>query len=254
MFRSITFAALALTAFGCGSMLSPVQGVKTHRADSGGTEFTPLAQRIFIPKGFDDNDQIQIVLDGWLDNSCETALTPKIHVDINTYSIEVIPRGLREEGVCAQVRRRFTSIATFGVLPHGTYRVYTNDRLMDKELIIDEASSAGPDDFIYAQIDRAWVDFAPELDADSRWSVVLEGRLTNSCQKLEEVRVIDSGDTVEILPITKMLEQDCQPVETPFVERAFIPDYTKAGRYLLHVRSANGSAINDVFSTFGGVE
>jgi hypothetical protein len=248
---SIVTGALLLAAYGCGGSPDSWLGIR-----SGNEEPILLsATKVFVPKGFDDNDQIQVVIDGWLNNSCESADAAKVNINHETREIEVLPMGVRKEGVCAQVRRRYNLTASVGVLPAADYRVYANDRMVDEALAVAEANSSGPDDFSYAEIDRVTVDYAPDRDyalMDSRWSVILEGRLTNSCQKLSEIRVIDSSDTIEVLPITRSEGAECRPVSQGFVERAFLPDYTTPGRFLLHVRSANGQAVNQVFSAFDG--
>jgi hypothetical protein len=246
---SIVAGALLVATYGCGDARNSWLGVR-----SGNEEPILLsATKVFVPKGFDDNDQVQVVIDGWLNNSCESATTAKVNINHETREVEVLPMGVRKEGVCAQMRRRFNLTAAIGILPAADYRVYANDRMMDESLSVAESNSSGPDDFSYAEIDRVTVDYAPDRNdalMDSRWSVILEGRLTSTCQKLKEIRVVDSSDTIEVLPITSDNGTECRPISSSFVERAFLPDYTTPGRYLIHVRSANGQAVNQVFSAF----
>jgi hypothetical protein len=93
---------------------------------------------------------------------------------------------------------------------------------------------------------------APDFQrsADSKWSVLLMGQYRSSCEKIEFVEVKDSGTSFEVLPVLKQPGEHCLPVMERFEYRAFLPDLHQEGRYLVHVRSANGEAVNHVFSAF----
>ena len=206
---------------------------------------------MFAPEGFDDNDNVQVVLDGWLSSSCDRAVEPKVVVHPEKQVIELSAQVVHGDFLCLPVMVRFTSVADIGPLPWGKWSLVTNNGWLVDELIIDEASNAGPDDHVYAAVDEAHVEYIPDLkDADSKWSVVLLGHFQNSCQSFDEIKVIDSGDTVEVLPILKVQDrgQECLQVITPYNMRAFLPDYEVEGRHLLHVRSRGGEALNKVFS------
>jgi hypothetical protein len=76
----------------------------------------------------------------------------------------------------------------------------------------------------------------------------------SSCLDFQDVRVIDSGKTFEVLPILTMHSADphggpCRNVERAFERTVELPEL-KPGRYLLHVRSMNGQSVNEIFSTY----
>jgi hypothetical protein len=218
-----------------------------------GDTYLASTNNLFVPKGFDDNDNSQVVLDGWLDSSCDEVQTPKHTVHENgVIEIEVKVLKSQPEKVCMPVLTRFTAVADLGVLPQGTYEIVTNNGWLVDELIVAEAASAGPDDFRYAQVDKVMVDYAPDTasTANSKWSVLLLGQYRNSCEKIEFVEVKDSGSTFEVLPVLRQEGENCLPVMQRFEYRAYLPDLQKEGRYLVHVRSAGGEAVNYVFSAF----
>ena len=208
---------------------------------------------LFVPKGFDDNDKTQVVLDGWLDSSCDQVQTPKHTIHENgVIEIEVKVLKAQPEKVCMPVLTRFTVVADLGVLPQGTYEIVTNNGWLVEKLIVAEAASGGPDDYRYADVDKLKVDYAPDAPSttNSKWSVLLLGQYRNSCEKIEFVEVKDSGATFEVLPVLYQQGQNCLPVMQRFEYRVFLPDVQQEGRYLVHVRSANGEAVNHVFSAF----
>lgn len=208
---------------------------------------------LFVPKGFDDNDKSQVVLDGWLDSSCDQVQTPKHTVHENgVIEIEVKVLKATPERVCMPVLTRFTAVADLGVLPQGTYEIVTNNGWLVQELIVAEATSGGPDDYRYAQVDEVIVDYAPDAASttNSKWSVLLVGQYRTSCERIEFVEVKDSGTTFEVLPVLQQQGENCLPVMERFEYRAFLPDVQQEGRYLVHVRTADGEAVNHVFSAF----
>jgi hypothetical protein len=239
-------AVIFFTALGTGMVAGAAQ------ADDSSDTYLVSSDYLFVPKGFDDNDNVQVVLDGWVNSSCDQVQKPKVAVHPDQGVIEVEVKAVRQELLCMPVLTRFTAVADLGVLPHGSWQVVTNNGWLVNELVVAEAASGGPDDHAYAQVNEVYVDYAPDerAERDSKWSAVLIGVLRTSCEHMDYVKVIDSGSTVEILPVLKVEGEICIPVETPFEQRVFLPDIQQEGRYLLHVRTSDGQAINEVFSAF----
>jgi hypothetical protein len=210
-------------------------------------ELMPVqVSEIFAPVGFDDNDEVVVVLDGYLPNSCYKVENTHVKVDPATSAVEVTQLARRWPGPCLLALVPFSSTVSLGVLPKGDFTVKSFGAT-DEKLSVGEATSSGPDDFLYAPVDH--VSFAPSTGSDAV-SAMLEGRFTNTCMAFEEVKVIDSTKTVEVLPIMKMEERsDCQDnVEIPFRKYVSLPGGLYEGRHLLHVRSLNGRSVNRMFS------
>lgn len=246
--RSTLFMLIVTVVAAIGSQL--IGGAAN--AEDGGESYLVSSDYLFVPKGFDDNDNVQVILDGWVNSSCDQVQKPKVAVHPDHGVIEIEVKAVQPEMWCMPVLTRFTAVADLGVLPHGSWEVVTNNGWLVTELVVDEAASGGPDDFAYAQVDKVFVDYAPDEvpERDSKWSAVLKGVLRDSCEQIDYIQVTDSGATIEVLPVLKVDGEICLPVQTPFEERVFLPDIQKEGRYLLHVRAAGGHAINQVFSAF----
>ncbi len=203
---------------------------------------------MFVPNGFDDNDGVEIVLDGWLQSSCDTVLEPKVTVDFARGTIKIEPKAIHGVFECLPMKTRYTVTTHIGALPYGDYDVITNNGWLVKHLFVEEASNAGPDDYIYANVLEAFVDYAPDDKTDNRWAVVMIGKFTNSCQKWASIEIKKHEKTFTVLPKLRTEGELCAPVIEPFTTRVPLEDPVDAERYLAHIRVQKGKAINVVFT------
>lgn len=203
---------------------------------------------MFVPNGFDSNDEIVVVLDGYLPNSCYRLTRPEIEIDQATRVIKITQMARRFPGPCIVPLVPFTNVIHVGALDSGNYQVSTNKGMLLKNLTVelDPGTGAyGPDDFLYAPVDSVSV----SRTSDGRFEAKINGRFTNDCMEFEDVRLLHKGRVIELLPILKnSAGVTCQPTEKPFNKSVRLPDELLVGRNLVHVRSLNGSSINTVFS------
>jgi hypothetical protein len=67
----------------------------------------------------------------------------------------------------------------------------------------------------------------------------------------DEIKVVDSGRSIEVLPIVRVdTSGDCPAATRTFERRVELPRGMAPGRHLLHVRSLSGKAANVVFTVF----
>jgi hypothetical protein len=207
------------------------------------------AEYLFVPNGFDDNDQAEVVLDGWLQTSCDKIAKPKVKFMLEQNLIQVQAMAKRGHYLCAPVMSRYTVVVPLGRLPYGVYKVETNRGLMVESMLVEESSSSGPDEFIYAKVDEAFVDYAPEFDAAGRWSVVISGNFRSSCEKMDKILLTQQDRSFQVQPIIKEEGEVCVDILEPYVARVFLEDDdVLEGRYLAHVRSFGGKSLNRVFN------
>ncbi|NDE14623.1 hypothetical protein EBZ80_06800 [bacterium] len=204
---------------------------------------------LFVPNGFDSNDEIVVVIDGYLPNSCYRLTRPELSVDHDKHEIKITQMARKFPGPCLVPLVPFTNIVQIGALEQGTYRVTTNKGLLAATLGVAEDTSSGnygPDDFLYAPVDSVSV----SKNTDGRYEARLAGRFTNDCMEFDEVRVLHKGRVIELLPILKdhATDSTCQPVEKAFTKKVLMPVELSAGRNLVHIRSLNGASVNSVFS------
>lgn len=204
------------------------------------------AKYLFAPVGFDDNDVATVVIDGFLPSGCYRLVQPEVEVDHDSKQIIVTPKARFYDHPCIEVLVPFWQEIHLGILSVGDYKISVPASSIHEAMHVAEAPSAGPDDYLYAAIDAAEVD--RPLDSDS-FVIKMQGRFTNSCMVLSDIRVIDTGRTINVLPIMTMEDRnDCHAVEVPFRRMVNLPISVTEGRHLLHVRSLNGQAVNHVFT------
>ena len=202
------------------------------------------SQNLFIPHGFDDNDRSVVVLDGYLLTSCHQLDISEKIINLEEKTITITQFARITPGPCMTLPVPFSVEVDLGVLPAGEYKIATNQNELTGFLTVSAAVTTSQDNFLYAPVEQARVKRA----RDGYQFAVLEGRFTNTCMALKEVKVYYTGNTIEVLPIMVVSDNgDCQAKEVEFrkVQRL---NHLRPGRYLLHVRSLNGQAKEVVFT------
>ena len=211
---------------------------------------------VFIPTGFDDNDNVEIVLKGTFPNSCYRIAESSHEVDHENRTIKIKAEALHYESYngCLEVLTNFLQPVKVGLLKHGRYDVYLeNADNLSTEVSIAEAKTEAPDDFLYANVENAFVDVVWEtgkqrLEISGHHPYYLHG-----CQVITEVRTyFDPKEVLVVLPITKIVEGeacDKQPEDRSFtktipLKAPFLSDG------IVHVRTLNGQSINRFVTYF----
>jgi hypothetical protein len=235
----LTLLALTPTAAGAAARDNPHNGQLVD----------VWAVHAFVPKGFDDNDEVVLVVDGYLPSGCYRLTRPEVIVDRAARTVTAVPQARYFNTPCVEVLVPYDFEVQLGVLAAGSYEVKVGrgaDPLVQRRLTVAEATNAGPDDELYAPVDSAVV--REGADPHELYATI-DGRLPSSCMSWDDIKVVDNGDTVNVLPIVKVdPDQPCDSVETRYKKTFKLPDTIDFGRHLLHVRSLNGHAINHLFT------
>jgi hypothetical protein len=201
------------------------------------------AKHFFMPPGFDDNDNAQLVLSGMLPNTCYKSANPKVEIDEARKRIIVTPQAFFYPGCwCLQVLVPFTQTIDLGVLQQGNYTVTEMDErgsgLTRGTLPIAEARSGAPDDSLYAPIKAARIE-----RRENELTLILSGQLS-SCMSFKEVKVMARvPNLIEVLPIAQEDGTQCSGPARSF-ERSVALPALEHGTTLIHIRSLNGQSIN----------
>lgn len=199
--------------------------------------------RVYVPDGFDDNDQVQFVGEGLFTSLCYRDASPTVRVDHPKKEIFVEPGAYKYEGYCLQVILPFDRVVDVGVLEAGRYRiVQAPDHKVLGEIHVKRATALTPDDYLYAPISQAYV---KARGASSL--VYLSGVFPAACLKIKEIKFQVQSDVLVVQPVAEIDPGiPCMEGSFPFEARVDTGPM-KPGRYLLHVRSMNGKAINSLF-------
>ena len=199
-------------------------------------------ESVFAPKGFDTNDDSEVIIEGYLPNLCYKS--PRVMVVRSQYAVNIQVVALKNtdpSADCAQMRVPFLETASIGVLDRGKYNIFVNTIGLD-ELEVIESSSSAIDDYIYANVHNIEID-------NHKGIARLKGYNPSDCFEFARFEYISNEKNVySVLPIMKQVSDFCPKKEVPFSYEFEIPKGLKSDRVLLHVRSMNGKSVNKAFA------
>ncbi len=196
----------------------------------------------YLPDGFDTNDHVQLVGEGVFNNSCYRPARVDVEVDHDSRTILVESKAYLYSGYCLQVLVPYHQVIDVGMLKAGRYQVLDKSEFKKMgDLNVRVATNAGADDFLYAPVSQAYV-----KSFGSGATLTLQGEFSNSCLKLVDVMIEVQPKVIVVRPIAEVENRaDCVDGAFPFEVTKPISGLA-SGRYLLHVRSLNAKAINNL--------
>lgn len=203
---------------------------------------------VFIPPGFDSNDNAQLVVTGDLADTCQKQGRTQVRVDETAKKIFVTQEAFKYNSAwCADLSANYVQTVDLGVVKQGKYEVVVNDG-NDKPvpagvMNIAEAKSPEPDSNTYAPVEEV----AIRTSGDKR-ELTLRGTLQSRCTKVEEVKILQrSPGVIEVLPITDLKKGvRCVRDTSEFEKTITLPELK--GPTLIHIRSLAGGSVNRVLN------
>lgn len=209
---------------------------------------TVPVENVFVPSGFDSNDNSEVIVTGTLPNLCHRYPQTKVVVNGNKIDIRVEALYYSPSSpFCPQLLVPFMETVNLGVLDKGMYKITVNGQSprrghrFSSAIKVVEAPSDAVDDFIYANVE--YVDKTPH----SR-TVVLKGHNPSDCFEFQEIKTVSNNkDTIAVLPILKKVHEYCPLKMVSFEYEMEVPRGLPAEKVLLHVRAMNGKSVNSLF-------
>lgn len=198
-------------------------------------------QKIYFPTGFDSNDHVQIVGEGLFPDSCYKPAPAEVKVDEKNKMIVLAPRAYHYQGLyCLQYIVKYDRVVDLGILKAGKWKIFQgNPAVALGEIDIRQATTDAPDDYLYAPVSQAFFH-----QTNAKKEVLLTGEFTNDCMVLDRVLVNFEKEAIVLQPVARIeTRSNCQQGQFPFTHNVDVNTLNQ-GRYLLHVRSMNGNAIN----------
>ncbi len=254
----MNFSRKWIVSFGMLAALSPVTSFAR------GAEIVEIpVEAAFAPaQGFDDNDNIQIVLHGWLPNACYTVGDYKIETDSTAKTMKIHQFAMRKtDAMCAEETSMpehlkmaipFTTEISLGQLSAGDYKFGYQEPSGDfgfRDINVGVSPVPSIDAMPYAAVTNAVIpDVVSALDD---LVVTVSGVLNSSCTELDDkVEFRKLKDVFIVLPVIKVKPGVlCAQVIRPF-EKTLNLGKTAPGHYLIHVRSMAGKAVNRVIEVW----
>jgi len=201
-------------------------------------------KHVFSPSGFDSNDNVEVMVSGYLPDLCHKAPNAKVKVFGNKIFVQVEAIKEDETVFCPQVVLPFLTPVSVGMLDKGNYEVVVNPGSSTEStsnIKIAESTSAAIDDYIYANVNYV------EQDANTR-VVTLKGYNPSPCFELDQIKHTNNkADTYSVLPVLKQVTAFCPEKMVPFTYKWTVPKELNREEVLLHVRVMDGKSVNTLF-------
>lgn len=196
-------------------------------------------EKVFIPHGFDDNDNVQIVVSATLPNTCWKLTNTKTDRQGFLINVDLIAEE-RFNGVCLPFQVPFHKVIDLGTLKSGEYTIQAGNPKMLHALQVGKSTSSGRDERLYGNITSGYV---------TGNTLTLKGLHPDSTFYIKEVHISRTEDVIEVLPIAETTGNIGVFVTFPFETTVDLSKFIKTGEtYLIHVRSMNGTSVNLVES------
>lgn len=215
-----------------------------------------VPDNVFVPYGFDNNDNSQVIIEGEFPNTCYRVGPTEVAVDEEKKRITITNQAYFYNGCfCEFVLVPWTKTVDLGIRSAGDYQIFVRTRTpkdalrgtLNVAVAKQTADSYGPDDHLYAPVSDAYME---SNQNGAPFHLILRGRFMDSCLKLKEVKVIHdtarAPNVVVVLPIAERIEGDCLPDTKPFETKVAVDHPDLKGKVLLHVRTLNGNSLNQV--------
>lgn len=209
-------------------------------------------KNIFVPQGFDNNDNVELVVTGYLPNLCHKS--PKVTTEIidNKVSVKLTSLYYQDSNpYCPEMVVPFKKVVELGAMPKGNFKIVVNeDSKWEKsdELVVKAAVDNNIDNYQYAYVEEIQQNIEKDV-------LTLRGYNPSDCYELSDVTYISNGeDTYSVLPRMKKVRDFCPMKMMPFSISWRLPKELDAKKVLLHVRTLNGNSINKIINNFEEIQ
>lgn len=212
-----------------------------------GKELHVPVTHVFAPQGFDSNDNIQIVLSGYLPNFCYKTVRKKVKINQEKKEINIEVHSIYQQprtGFCVEVIIPFLEVISLGSLNVGDYQITINensDHFLSSSMNVTDSNSESIDDFTYANVEQII------KNPSDPYKIQLKGVNPTNCLVLSEIKIASNHvDTYAVLPIMKQVSNSCDNTPTPFSYDVQLPGELRTSPILIHVRSLGGKSVNTI--------
>jgi hypothetical protein len=208
-------------------------------------------KKVFVPEGFDDNDNTEVILHGNFPNSCMKQGPVEFSVEKESRRIIIRPEVyVYSSNSCYEIEVPFVQRVALGNLSQGVWMIEVDGGYLNESvpLSVERSTTAAPDDFLYAPVEDVVLlpdaDGASRVVVSGRWPEAPEGR----CFQLKEVITRLGRDHVlVVLPIAELKPSgECRNSterRNSFSGKSIVKE-TLPEDLLIHVRVLNGESLN----------
>lgn len=224
-------------------MVTGVFGVSLPSAQA---EQIRAPEVVFAPNGFDDNDNIEVVLHGHFPDSCYQAGEAKVSLNGQEIKITNLARRI-DSKICTDAIIPWSTTVRLGVLKAGIYSITADLPNGQKKhfanLPVAVSGTTSADDYQYAYVSGAMLDRTGNQPVLS-----ISGSFDLTCMELGKILIKESPSVITVQPtVRRRPGQVCSHTFAPIPYTKHIPLNPRSkNSKLIHVRSVNGQALNQI--------
>jgi hypothetical protein len=202
---------------------------------------------LYVPKGFDNNDNVELVVTGNFPNPCYIKNTSVVEVigDKIHVTVTALKKDDPSHEICAAMTVPFSANISIGNLQGGDYQVIVNENSpfeQKKIMTVEVSPNNSMDDHLYPIIEYVDLGFMGGLSGEA----TILAKSPSDCMVFDRVEYLSNeDDTLSILPIMKKVSNTCNKsnkiIEIPV---KFNLKEFKHEKVLLFVRSLEGTSVN----------
>jgi hypothetical protein len=208
---------------------------------------------IYSPRGFDSNDNAQVVVSGSFTGYCMKTRSMEKKIDLNNRRIYLTHSVTIADG-CTDLAMYipYSNVVDLGPLPAGQYEIGAQDEngafVRMGSLPIAKAAvlnTHSTDERVYAPVTSVSFSMTPAM---SEPVITLGGILTNSCLNPANLEIRQTANNViEVLPTLAVSRDNCKAVAVRYQKSVTLKGFPSTDT-LIHIRAMNGQAINRVIT------
>lgn len=202
----------------------------------------PLTGKLYIPGGYDDNDLVEVMVNGSLPDLCHRSPGYTVVREGNHFLIQMYAYYVPNPEGCGNLSVPYTENVRLGILPYGEYSASVEGAInasIDK-FKVRKAVSALQDDYIYGNVMGI-------KENDASREIELIGTNPVNCLKFHKLTADVQDKVIVLRPLFKQ-EGVCEDVPTSFVLNYKVPYLKKHPKgILLHVRIMDGRSYNYLY-------
>ncbi|MEY4066288.1 MAG: hypothetical protein RIR26_2496 [Pseudomonadota bacterium] len=214
-------------------------------------------EHVFVPQGFDDNDNAEVIIQGRFPNACMKTGPVEKSIDTQNKVIRLRPQVYVYRGEpCAQVIVPFIQRVTFGTLKEGEWRIEIDGMpsVNPLPLMISRARSATPDEFLYAPVEEVILlpgalGTRQRLVVSGNWPIITGG----GCFVMKQVVTkLGSDNTLVVQPMAELRPPEQCSAATQrkrSFQSAVTLEKSLQSDSLIHVRVLNGESLNKFYES-----
>lgn len=213
--------------------------------------FSAAPNGVYMPQGFDSNDNVEIFFEGEFSDACHKAGFTAHDIDEEKQHIYITDMGYYfGHDFCASMMVPYQKGVNAGILRTGQWKVFfrhSRGNFVEQGTIpVREAVKVQPDDHLYAPVEQTI--FRP-AHGEKPNRLELVGKFYNTCMRLDYIKLNKNSESnvIDVLPIAIMDRGGCE--EAPqglHFSRTISLEKLNKGRFLLHTRANNGRSVNEI--------